>query len=307
MDLEAVRTFVAVADTGQFQEAADELSITQQGASKRVAALEKNLGARLFTRSARGAALTVDGQAFLPHARALLSAEQRAIASVRPGRRALRVDVIERRLAPAGLLRGFHRAHPGIELDVVTLPDGDAAVTAVRDGLIDAAIRAVPRPGTRLPQHVRAERIDDEPLHLLVGSGHPLAAERSVPPARLAGHRAWMPTAVPGTEWGAYYADLAAEYGLELDTVGPGFSLDPVLTTVAGSATLATFVGERSDVVWPADHGLRRIPLTCPTPIYPHSLVWHADNPHPALAALREHLVAAYEPLADGWAPAWAD
>ena len=43
-----MRTFVAVADAGQFSEAADGLSITQQAVSKRVAALEKDLGVRLF-------------------------------------------------------------------------------------------------------------------------------------------------------------------------------------------------------------------------------------------------------------------
>ena len=306
MDLEAVRTFVAVADTGQFQEAAAVLSVTQQGVSKRVATLERSLGVRLFTRSARGATLTIDGQAFLPHARTLLSAEERAVASVRPGRRALRIDVIERRLAPAGLLRSFHQAYPQIELDVVPLPNGDAAVAAVRDGQIDAAIRAVPRPGTRLPEGVRAARIYDEPVQLLVGPGHALAAESSVTTARLAGHRVWMPTAVPGTEWGAFYAELAAQYRVTLDTIGPGLALDPLLTAVAGSTTLATFVGERSDVVWPADHDLRRISLTSPTPVYPHSLVWHTDNPHPALAALRDHLADAYAPLAEAWAPAWA-
>jgi hypothetical protein len=44
VDLDAVRTFVAVADTGQFSEAAVDLSITQQAVSKRVAALERDLG-----------------------------------------------------------------------------------------------------------------------------------------------------------------------------------------------------------------------------------------------------------------------
>jgi len=86
VDLEAVRTFVAVADAGQFSAAADNLSITQQAVSQRVAALEKDLGVRLFTRTARGARLTVDGQAFLPCARDLLAAEERAAASVRPRR-----------------------------------------------------------------------------------------------------------------------------------------------------------------------------------------------------------------------------
>jgi DNA-binding transcriptional LysR family regulator len=306
MDLEAVRTFVAVTDAGRFGEAADDLAVTQQAVSKRVAALEKSLGVRLFTRSARGAALTIDGQAFLPHARALLSAEERAIASVQPGRRALRVDVIERRLAPAGLLRAFHQARPEFDLDAVTLPNADAAVIAVRDGLIDAAIRAVPRPGTRLPETVRATRVDDEPVHLLVGPGHPLAALHKAAPIQLAGHRILMPTALPGTEWGAFYADLAAEFGLTLDTTWPGTGLEPLLTTVANSPALATFASERSDLVWPANYDLRRIPLTSPTPVYPHALLWHADNPHPALAALRDHLATAYEPVGDAWAPKWA-
>jgi hypothetical protein len=51
VDLDAVRTFVAAADAGQFQEAAAALSITQQAVSKRIAALEKDLDVRLFTRT----------------------------------------------------------------------------------------------------------------------------------------------------------------------------------------------------------------------------------------------------------------
>ena len=99
MDLDAVHTFVVAADAGQFQEAAAVLSITQQAASKRIAALERELNVRLFVRTARGAQLTIDGQAFLPHARELLRVAERADASVRPGRRALRVDVVNRRVA----------------------------------------------------------------------------------------------------------------------------------------------------------------------------------------------------------------
>ena len=76
-----MRTFVAVTDAGQFSEAAADLSITQQAVSKRVAALENSLGARLFVRVPRGVQLTADGHAFLPHARELLQAAERAAAS----------------------------------------------------------------------------------------------------------------------------------------------------------------------------------------------------------------------------------
>lgn len=91
MDLDGVRTFVVAADQGQFQEAAVELAVTQQAVSKRIAALEAELGVRLFARTPCGVALTIDGQAFLPHARAVLEAVRRATESVRAGRRALRV------------------------------------------------------------------------------------------------------------------------------------------------------------------------------------------------------------------------
>ncbi|WP_328491835.1 LysR family transcriptional regulator [Streptomyces sp. NBC_00414] len=308
MDLDAVRTFVAAADAGRFRDAADELGITQQAVSKRVAALEKSIGVRLFTRTARGARPTVDGQAFLPHARDLLRAEERALNSVRPGRRALRVDVIGRRLAPADLLRDFHRARPGIELDVVTLFDADAAVDAILSGVIDASFRAVPGSGGQLPDGIGAARAFDERVQLLVGPGHLLAAAGAVTPAELVGHRIWMPGIVPGTEWAAYYGDLAAAFGLTIEVTGPDFGVEPLLDTIAESPSLATLVGEQTGFSWPADHDLRRIPVRDPTPVYPHSLLWHRDNAHPALAALRDHHRSGPRAHsgAETWTPAWA-
>ncbi|MGW6876443.1 LysR family transcriptional regulator [Streptomyces xanthophaeus] len=316
MDLETVRTFVAVAEAGQFREAAAELSVTQQAVSKRIASLERSLGARLFTRTARGAELTIDGQAFLPHARELLRAAERAVASVRAGRRPLRVDVIASRTAASGLMRGFHRAHPEIDLDVMMLFDIDTAVAAIRSGAIDASFRAVAAPGRPLPADIESVRVLDEPLQLLTGPAHALAGARSVPLARLAGHRIWMPGIVPGTEWAAYYEDLVAEFGLSIEATGPNFGSDALLDTIAGTPALATFMGEQSlpqlppagaPTVLPAGHGLRLVPVTDPTPVYPHSLLWHRDNPHPALATLRAHLAAtaAGHDTTGTWTPDW--
>ncbi|MER5986082.1 LysR family transcriptional regulator [Streptomyces sp. NPDC001787] len=308
MDLTAVRTFVTAVDAEQFQEAAVALSITPQAVSKRIAALETDLGVRLFHRTARGARLTIDGQAFLPHARTLLRAEERAAASVRPGSRALRVDVIGRRLSVAGLLRGFHRAHPDVELDVVTLLDSDAAVAAILSGTIDATFRAVTMPGRRLPDGIESTPVLDEPLRLFTGPAHEFAPAPTVALGRLAGRRIWMPGNRPGTEWAAYYDALATEFGFTIDPIGPDFGIEHLLDTIADSATLATFVSEQTPLVWPAGHDLRLIPLRDPTPVYPHSLLWRADNQHPALIALRAHLVATRPTRPDGeiWTPAWA-
>lgn len=309
MDLEGVRTFVAVAEAGQFQAAADDLGISQQAVSKRVATLERTLGVSLLVRSGRGTQPSVDGQAFLPHARELIRVAARAVGSVRPGRRALRVDVLNRRTAPATALHAFHRSHPDVELDVVTLPDAhlDAAVAAVVGGSVDATFRAISVPGGEVPSPVRATRVIDDRHQLLVGPRHPLAGATGLRPADLAGHRIWMPGMQADTEWGAYYDELGRAFGLRIDTMGPSFGVEVLLDELAESAELATFVGEGTRYLWPEAYDLRRIPIVDPTPVYPHSIVWREDNAHPVLAAFLDHLMAHRRPLQGRtWEPAWA-
>lgn len=290
MDIEAVRTFVAVAETGRFKDAAADLRITQQAASKRVANLERSLDAVLFIRTARGARLTAEGRALLPHAREVLRAVENAAAAVRPGGRALRVDVLSRRIAPSAALHRFHRAHPDTGLDVVSLPDAnaDAAVAELLAGRIDATFRALAAP----PAGVTAERALDDPLQLLTGPRHPLARARSLRPADLAGHRIRIPGIRPGTEWADYYDALSEAFGLSIDAAGPNFGSDALLDTIAESATTATLVCAGDRYVWPDSCGLRRIPLTDPVPVYPHSLLFRTGDPHPALGLLRRHLAA---------------
>ncbi|MET9499338.1 LysR family transcriptional regulator [Streptomyces sp. NPDC006552] len=309
MDLEAVRSFVAVVEEGQFQVAAQELGVSQQAVSKRVAALEAELGVRLFTRVPRGARPTLDGLAFLPHAKAVLRALDRATASVRPGRRPLRVDVMGTRAMTAGLVQDFHRDHPEVPLDIVALgAAGKAVLAAVREGSVDAAFWARRVPEDQLPPGVRSTRVADEPLVLVTGPGHPLAGARSVTPAGLAGHRISMPSLTPGTEWTAYYEELAAEFGLTIDAAGPNFGTDHLLKSVAESTTVATFMGPRTPLAYPAGLDLRTVPVHRPTPVYPHSLLWRDDNPHPGLGALRAHLLRAYggPRRAGTWVPVWA-
>jgi len=241
---------------------------------------------------------------------------ERAVSSVRTGRRPLRVDIIASRGAASGLMRGFHRTYPEVDLDVVMLFDIETAVAAIRSGAIDASFRAVAVPGRPLPEDIESVRVLDEPLQLLTGPAHALAGAKSVTVAGLAGHRIWMPGIVPGTEWAAYYEDLVAEFGLTIEATGPNFGSDALLDTVADTPALATFMGEQTlpqlplggaPIVWPAGHGLRLIPVTDPTPVYPHSLLWHRDNPHPALATLRTHLAAttAGRDAAGTWTPDW--
>lgn len=83
MDVDGVRTFLAIAELGGFTRAAQRLHRSQPAISRRLGLLEHELGAPLFERFRGRASLTEAGRAFLPHAEA-------ALASLRDGRDAVR-------------------------------------------------------------------------------------------------------------------------------------------------------------------------------------------------------------------------
>ncbi|WP_419615278.1 LysR family transcriptional regulator, partial [Thiolapillus sp.] len=72
MEFGSLRTFVAVADSGSFSAAAQQLYLTQPAVSKRLAALEAELNIRLFDRIGRNVRLTHAGEELLPKAREIL-------------------------------------------------------------------------------------------------------------------------------------------------------------------------------------------------------------------------------------------
>ncbi|NYF30689.1 LysR family transcriptional regulator [Sphingopyxis sp. JAI108] len=90
MDIEALRTFVEVADAGGVTAAARRLGVAKSIVSRRLARLEEDLGVQLLARSTRGAALTEAGETFRDHA-ARICAE---------------LDVARETIMPAGELRG---------------------------------------------------------------------------------------------------------------------------------------------------------------------------------------------------------
>jgi DNA-binding transcriptional LysR family regulator len=72
MDLKQIRYLVAVADAGSFSAGARRAFVTQPILSAAIAALETELGSKLFERGARGVAPTQEGSRILDRARAIL-------------------------------------------------------------------------------------------------------------------------------------------------------------------------------------------------------------------------------------------
>src|SRR5262245_1138068 len=104
MDITLARTFLMVAETGSFIDAARKMNVTQSTVSARIKGLEDMFGRTLFDRSKNGAALTGAGEQFQKHALALVRVGQHAQLEVGPAgqhRDHLAVG------APAALWDGF--------------------------------------------------------------------------------------------------------------------------------------------------------------------------------------------------------
>lgn len=306
MNIEAVRAFVAVAEEGQFQLAADRLDVSQQAVSKRIAALEAELGTALFKRTPSGAVLTQDGRTFLPHAGAVLAAVREAFASVQPGTRPLRVDVLDRGTGAVDLLREFCQGNPEVAVEMVVGRGAASTVRSLLAGEIDAGYAYLRDVAGEFDPALARTYARLEPAHVMVGVRHPLARSRCVRPEALARYRAWVPGIVEGSEWETFFLDFAEAFGVDIDPTGYAVGTESVFDAVAASRSLVTFVGERSRVGWPGNLGVVRLPLVDPVPLYPWSLIWRADTEHPGAVRLIGHVKRSFEPPAAGtavWLP----
>ncbi len=305
MNIEAVRAFVAVAEEGQFQHAAARLGVSQQAVSKRIAALEAELGAALFRRTPSGAALTQDGRTFLPHAGAVLAAVREARASVQPGTRPLRVDVLARGTGAVDLLRDFCADNPSVAVEMIIGGGAASTLRSLQAGEIDAGYAYLRDVASELDPALARAYAYLEPAHVIAGARHPLARSREVRPGDLARYRAWIPGIAAGSEWETYYQDFAAAFGMDIDPTGYAVGSESVFDAVAASRSLVTLVGARSRVGWPGGLGLVRLPLIDPAPVYPWSLIWRADTRHQGALRLVEHVKRSFEPSAGNavWLP----
>lgn len=209
MDINLARTFLMVAETGSFIEAAEKLNITQSTVSARIKGLEELLGRPLFERSKSGAELTAAGEQFRKHALALVRVWQRAQLEVslsNQHRDHLAVG------ATLGLWQGFllkwvarQRADsPDIAVSAISAPSSMLSQRLI-EGTLDLAVMYRP---VQPPGHVVEHLFDEE--FVLVTSTKPTAR-------RAASDYIFV-------DWGPdFQQDHAAAYP---ELVNPGLHLD---------------------------------------------------------------------------------
>ncbi len=152
MQIEDLRIYVAVIQAGNFTAAAEQLLLSKQYVSRRIAALEESLGARLLNRNTRKLSVTDNGQLFAQHAQRILDEVQEAELAVSGRRQVLqgsfRLSVPMSfgisHLSP--FIAEFLGLHPGLQFQVEL---ADRHVDMVGEGF-DMAIRIGTLPDSTL-------------------------------------------------------------------------------------------------------------------------------------------------------------
>ena len=188
MRIEQLQAFLAVAETGNFGQAAQRCGVTQSTISRQIQSLESDLGMSLFHRTSQ-AKLTIGGEQLLPRARKICqewTTVTKEFAELQAGKQpelcvAAIHSVCAHFLPP--VLQKFCRDYPQVQLRVTAL-GSDRALKVLRDGLVDVAVVMNNRFLTASTEIV-LESLYEEPVEVLMAANHPLAKSEQVPPLEL--------------------------------------------------------------------------------------------------------------------------
>ncbi|MBB5403415.1 LysR substrate-binding domain-containing protein [Paraburkholderia youngii] len=177
LDLDLLRTFVAVADSGSMTVAANLLHMTQGAVSQQIKRLEDVLDCLLFVRKTRRLELSRQGEQFLVKARKLLQLNDEIWADMtaQPLRGALRVGVppdLVTRLAPA--MKAFADAHPHVEITLMCAASPELS-EAVNSGRVDVSLVEY------VASEAEGEVVCIEPLVWVKGRGSEVWQKRPLP------------------------------------------------------------------------------------------------------------------------------
>jgi len=254
MELQQLRYFVAIADTGTFTAAAKDLHVAQPSVSKQVRKLEIELGASLLERRKVGITLTDAGAILLPWARRVLAdvdgarIEVAGLASLERGRLSVGATPSLSTVLLPRVLASYHAAHPGVTLSVVEAGSRDL-VDRLASGDLDLALVILPLPREELFDTIPLIR---EELVLAVAKKHPLAARKSVRVGELRGVPLVMfrdgydlrSATISACEQAGFHPTFAIE-GAEMDGVlrmaaaGVGVAVVPSMVVEKGGPLVA--------------------------------------------------------------------
>lgn len=284
MELHHVRAFLAVAEELHFGRAAQRLHMAQPPLSRTIKQLERSLGSPLFERTTRTVRLTLQGEALLGPARAIVDAfeeAERAVAHAGAG------ETGKVRIGFAGpsshepvsdLARAMRREYPGIELELTSFIYGSDTVGQLMSHELDMAIvrfASDPAPG------IDARVVQRERYVVVVPEGHWLGGRDGITMEELADE----PWVMLGAATGSVVRDALFQRAHDA-----GF-MPRVVQQATDSWTIMALVKAGVGITLSIDsaftsldaRGLHIIPLEGVNPYTRASLAWRSDDSSPAL------------------------
>ncbi|MFM2062664.1 MAG: hypothetical protein RLZZ507_2334 [Cyanobacteriota bacterium] len=184
MRLEQLQAFLAIAQTGSFQQAAKKCGVTQSTISRQIQAIEADLGIELFHRTTH-AKLTLGGERLLPRVRKICQEWEFAtqeladlVAGKQPELCIAAIHSICASYLPQ-ILQKFCHDYPEVQLRVTSL-GSDRSLKVLKDGLVDLAIVMHNR-FLITGKEMVVQTLYDEPIEVLTAVNHPLAKFESIP------------------------------------------------------------------------------------------------------------------------------
>lgn len=147
MDIDLLRNFAAIADSGVMSRAAEQVGRTQAALSQQIKRLEMTVQQTLLIRTGRGVTLTLHGERLLAHAQKILRTHDEAVAELMGEslsgnlRFGCPDDYAQVFLPP--LLQSFARQHPQVLIEVVCGPT-PRLLERLKDHVLDIAIVSLP-------------------------------------------------------------------------------------------------------------------------------------------------------------------
>ncbi|MCV0425205.1 MAG: LysR family transcriptional regulator [Roseibium sp.] len=127
LDLDAVRTFVRIAELGSFTRAAEATHSTQSTVSLKLKRLEERLGCKLVERTPRYVQLSAQGATFLEHARELLQKHDRALSALTGSRQRVTIGISDHVAGPElpMLIARMNAQDPELLIEIRIASSGD--------------------------------------------------------------------------------------------------------------------------------------------------------------------------------------
>jgi len=283
LDIDQLRAFIAIAETGSFTKAAEVVNKTQSAVSMQMKRLEERLDRPIFARDGRASKLTEDGQRLLDYARRIVKLNIETISAFSDAELSGRVrlgvpDDYADRYLPEIMAR-FSRAYPGVELTVICEPSVDL-LERIDANEIDLAIV------TNCESKRATETFRRERLLWVTSARHSTHTEAPLPLALGRPTCSWRRIAVERLE------TTARSYRVLYSSSNAGAVAAAVLAGL--SVSVLPESGLRP--------GMRVLTAAEGFPELPSCRIGLVRNPHEASSladALAEHIVSSLDNLSD--------